>query len=275
MVIEIYYFSGTGNSLYIARELAKKLDAKLIPIASVIKKDKIRLNADKIGIIFPVYINEPPVIVKKFIEKLENLENKYIFAVSTYGGAGENSVRELGNRIHKKGGKLKGCFGVQMPQNAWLKGWENKKKIIKNFKKRVKLLTEYILNEKEIHSFSNPLLEILVIPFNPLMKSASIKHLIKVTNSDPDKKIEELIPLSDKTFSANNKCISCGTCVRVCPVNNIKLENKKPKWLNKCEGCLACYSFCPVKAIEGGFSQKGFYYLHPDLKESDMVQQKS
>ena len=273
MSIEIYYFSGTGNSFSIAKTLSKELKANLIPTASIIKQNKINSNAQKIGIVFPVYFNEAPVIIKKFATKLENLEDKYIFGIATYGGAGKNSINQLKEIVNKRGGKLKGCFGIHMPQNSFKKP-ENKEKVISKSEKRIKIIKKYILREKEISSFSNNLLEILILPFKGLMKKMTMDHLIKITNSKSDKKIEELIPLSDKSFVVNNKCINCGTCAKVCPVNNIKMENKKPKWQNKCEGCLACYNFCPVKAIEGGLGQKEYYYLHPDINESDMIKQK-
>jgi ferredoxin len=275
MDTEIYYFTGTGNSFNIAKILSKQLGAKLIPIASIINKDKINSSAKKIGIVFPVYFNEIPGIIRKFVEKLKNLENKYIFGVATYGGGGSNSTKQLKELIKKQGGRLKGCFGIQMPQNSWKKPYENKEKILKNSEKRIKILKKYVLAEKEKNSFSSPISEFISIFFKGLMKKLVMDHLTKITNSEPGEEMWKLINISDKEFKVNSKCIGCGNCAKVCPVNNIKMENKKPKWKNKCEGCLACYNFCPVKAIEGGFAQKGFYYLHPNIKESDMVNQKT
>ncbi len=65
---EIYYFTGTGNSLAVARDIALKTDGKLIPIPSVIDKDIIKTETDAIGIVFPTYY-EPyggvPLIVRR------------------------------------------------------------------------------------------------------------------------------------------------------------------------------------------------------------------
>lgn len=82
---EIYYFSGTGNSFTVARDIAKKIHGKLIPIASHIEKESITTQADIIGIVFPVYYNDIPTIIRKFAEKLDDISGKYIFAVCTYG----------------------------------------------------------------------------------------------------------------------------------------------------------------------------------------------
>ena len=102
MNIEIYYFSGTGNSLIVAQDIAEKIKGKLIPIASSIEKSIITTNADVIGIIFPVYYVDIPIIIKKFAEKLNNINNKYIFAVCTYGGGVGNSLKSLNQMLLSK-----------------------------------------------------------------------------------------------------------------------------------------------------------------------------
>ncbi len=83
MSTEIYYFSGTGNSLAVARDIARKTNGKLIPIPSIMDKERIKTDADVIGIVFPVYY-EPyggvPLIVRRFVRKLEGIGSKYIFA---------------------------------------------------------------------------------------------------------------------------------------------------------------------------------------------------
>ena len=85
MNIGIYYFSGTGNSLYVAKDIAAKTGGTLFPIASIMDCDVIKIDAEVIGMVFPVYYNELPLIIKRFTEKLDNIEHKYIFAVCTFG----------------------------------------------------------------------------------------------------------------------------------------------------------------------------------------------
>lgn len=60
------------------------------------------------------------------------------------------------------------------------------------------------------------------------------------------------IPKIDK-----KKCISCGTCEKVCPEDAIKMKKDKrykalkPKVdLNYCKGCGLCAKQCPVGAIK-------------------------
>ncbi len=133
---EIYYFSGTGNSLSVAEDIAQKIGANLIPIASLIDKKSVKPTADVVGIIFPVYYMEPPMIVEKFVKRLEGLHGKYIFAICTYGGGTGISLRMLNRYIHSSGGVLSAAFGVQMPQNAFFKFWENRTKIFEKTRKK-------------------------------------------------------------------------------------------------------------------------------------------
>ena len=67
----------------------------------------------------------------------------------------------------------------------------------------------------------------------------------------------------DRKYLSNDKCISCGKCVEVCPLQNITLQDGRPKWNGHCTMCMACYHHCPVNAIQYGKSTegKGQYYF--------------
>ncbi|MBI4982768.1 MAG: flavodoxin family protein [Candidatus Omnitrophica bacterium] len=81
---KLFYFSGTGNSLKVARDLADALgDAEIIPIPNVMAKDNMIIDSESIGIIFPVYMFGMPLIVHEFIKKLKCNKDQYIFSVST------------------------------------------------------------------------------------------------------------------------------------------------------------------------------------------------
>jgi pyruvate ferredoxin oxidoreductase delta subunit len=53
----------------------------------------------------------------------------------------------------------------------------------------------------------------------------------------------------------HNKCISCGTCSRICPegiitMKEIETRQKPFADYDFCKGCGLCATECPVKAIE-------------------------
>ena len=63
--------------------------------------------------------------------------------------------------------------------------------------------------------------------------------------------------ISDKKFVVGDKCVSCGKCASVCPLNNVRLVSGKPEWLGNCTHCMACICSCPTRAIEYGKSSLG------------------
>ena len=224
MNTEIYYFSGTGNSLVVARDIAEKINGKLIPVASLIKKEAININADIIGIVFPVYYVDLPVIIKKFAERLNNINNKYIFAICTYGGGIGNSLKSLNQIIHSRGGELSAKFGVHLPQNGFNKPFENQSKLFKKWKKKLGIISRNINLKKRGMLLSDFLGYLLLFPIQIIAKIAFRKYLVKSFNSS-NKSNEELIYLLDKSFRINENCNGCGICSQVCPVTNITITN--------------------------------------------------
>ena len=83
MQTTILYFSATGNSIVIARKLAKNMEnAEVISIAKIMKNDTIKVYSEKIGIIIPVYAWGAPRIVMEFLNRIELNHNQYIFAIA-------------------------------------------------------------------------------------------------------------------------------------------------------------------------------------------------
>ena len=69
-----------------------------------------------------------------------------------------------------------------------------------------------------------------------------------------------------KGYYAADGCVGCGRCVKLCPLNNIRLEGGKPVWGRKCTQCMACICGCPARAVEYGKRTQGKerYYLTED-----------
>ena len=117
MSTDIYYFTGTGNSLAVARDIASRIDGKLLSIPSLMDNEIVTTDAEAIGLVFPVHHKGIPLILKRFVGKIENLENRYIFAIYTYGDTPGRGVRRLSQLIEARGGELAAGFGVHMPYN--------------------------------------------------------------------------------------------------------------------------------------------------------------
>jgi ferredoxin len=270
---DIYYFSGTGNSLVVARDIAKKTNGKLISMPSLIKEESIRTEADVIGLVFPVYYATNdcgiPLIVGRFVEKLENIGSKYIFAVCTCGYMPGMTIENLKKAVALRGGKLAGGFTVRMSNKNRTE--RKQQKLLIKRKKKVEAICEYVNARKEGRFETRGLLrKILLAPLRSIEKPIFLyryKKLSKTSNHS----FSELIPLADRSFRTNENCNGCGICAKVCPVNNIKMVDNRPVWQHHCETCYGCYGWCPQEAIHGEIVSYNERYHHPEVKLSDML----
>lgn len=197
MSTEIYYFTGTGNSLMVATDLTKEIGAQLISIPSVIDKATITTPAQAIGVVFPVYIWGIPLIVEQFIKKVENLHDKYIFAVLTYGGTAGAAVKLFAKMIENRGGKLALGFKVHMPGNYTpLYGAIDEKKqqrLFSDWQQRLPAIAKAITSRRRgINENDNPLFNFI---FSEIIYHSAAPHFSTM----------------DKNFWTDAKCNHCGT----------------------------------------------------------------
>jgi len=228
----IFYFSSTGNSLQIARIIAREIgDCSIIPITETKVNEYVGGTGRSIGFTFPVFTFGMPRLVKKFIENLNIRPDTYCFAVITCGGYGANTLGMLEDILIKKNLELSYAEEVIMPKsNASAPGDETVAKVINSAIIRVKKASEEIANGIK----------------RPVKRKAAC--LTQVTNSW----LYENIEAYDKKFVVTDKCTNCGLCGRICPVSNIKTSNKHTIWLHHCERCLKCLQWCPNEAIQYG-----------------------
>lgn len=259
MKTNIYYFTSTGNSLVIARDIASGLEnAILIDIAKVMNKE-IDLSADNIGIVFPVYVWGMPMIVVDFLKKFSNIKDKYIFAVATYGGFPAGTLVQVKKQLKSLNSDLSAGFGVFMPGNytpmygAYPE--ETQKKRFAEAKEKVKKITSIIKAKKEYGPEKNSFLVNWL--FSKIIYKSGVSHFVE----------------ADKAYWAQDTCDGCRICEKVCPVQNIKMENNKPVWLHHCLHCLGCLQWCPKEAIQFKKSTIGRKrYHHPEVKLKDILQ---
>ncbi|MFX1233720.1 MAG: EFR1 family ferrodoxin [Promethearchaeota archaeon] len=262
METSIYFFTGTGNSLKIAKLLSEELgNCELIPIAKVWQIEKVSSISRNIGFVFPLYYFGLPKIVYEFIEKLIPDKSDYFFAVVTSAeDKNELPFQQINNILKLKGKKLSSGFTINMPNN-YIMGYDvssetHKKKVFDDIPYQIQSFIEIVKEKNE-----------------NLVKESfeKEKEREKKVNSSFHTEVNEM----DKSFYTTDNCNSCGICEKVCPVNNIKLINEKPKWHHKCQLCLACMHFCPEVAIQfGSDTLEAGRYHHPEISIQEIINQK-
>jgi len=284
MVTDIYYFSGTGNSLYVSRELQARIpDSNLIPIVSVLngsnknKMDK-KTVAATIGFVFPCHGLTIPIPVKKFLKSLDLTSSEYLFAIVTRGGTVFRGFMAIDKILKKRGKKLDATFIINMGMNdPKLKSFtvptnEEIKAIEMKVQEKLEGIQNIIINHETFHDNASG------VTFSHF---SSINYLL-----------ERLIPFTlqyiatkvKKYFYADTKCIRCGTCEKVCLSQKITIVNDRPIWQKEigCYFCYTCLNYCPTQAIQiyskfymKSFTEEKGRYPHPYARVKDMVNQRS
>lgn len=255
MKTNLFYFSATGNSLILARDLAAALpEAQTFSIPRVIRGE-LDLDADNIGLIFPVYYCGMPRILSDFIRKLDPAKIKYLFVVCNYGGLAGSTLQETQEQLQEAGITMNAGYQVNMPGNYIVKYGAYKKgkqeKLFGSEKEIVRRIAEDVKAQKK----------------NTVKRGGLINRLTKSIYHSNLKKFPSL----DQNFAADDKCNGCGICERICPVENIRMADGRPKWLGNCEHCLACLQWCPTEAIEYSTKSVGRKrYRHPEVKAIEL-----
>lgn len=252
MKTEIYYFTGTGNSLYVAQELNKVLSrqGELLPIARYQNDATVYSDAEVVGLVFPIYMGSVHWIVAEFVKRLKLENSPYIFAVATYNSHIMQCMQVLSELLRAQNINLSLAETVNMPGNA------KKSSDIEN-EKRLKASGQRVLDiAYKINDRVN----------EPLIVSSKTEKQVK-------KSLEHNASIAN--FKLTPSCNGCGTCKRVCPVRNIELADKKPVFGNNCASCFACFHWCPQNAIKWNMPIIGNrpQYHHPKITAADIVKQ--
>jgi len=254
----LYYFSGTGNTLMLARLLAKKLDnTEIINIVSC--NDSHPPEADVIGILFPVYAFGLPKIVHNFVEKeLKITDKTYLFSLTNYASAGgPAALKQLKFLIKEKGYELNAGFGVPMPSNYIpFGGAESHEKQNRKFliaADKINKIAEIIKKRPENYLYKKTCI---------LCSITNIFYKIFMKQCEKDV----------KKFYVNDNCGGCGICAKVCPTQNIKMVDKRPTWGNNCEQCMACLQWCPLVALQRkGVPEDRPRYQNPGIEVENLI----
>lgn len=239
----IFYFTGTGNCLYIARQLAR-VDTELLSIPQMVKQGKYEFEADEISIVYPIYGHMPPYMVRQFIQQAQ-LRAGYKFAVLTYGARKCDAV-EIWDRISRKAGNAFDYIATIVMVDNWLPNFDMNEqiKMDKHIPENLQKITADINGQRHWHE--------------PVTEEERQMHrgFLAVSGLDPE---VGFLMKSEKCFTVTDTCIDCGICTYVCPRGNYELTPGGVKMSGDCEFCFACIQNCPQRAIQFRKSEDGSF----------------
>lgn len=239
----ILYFSGTGNSEYVAKKIGEETKDEVVDLFQKIRNhDNSKIKSDRPWIIVaPTYAWRIPRILHGWLKKTELSGNKDIYFIMTCGGNIGNSDKYLKKLCDFKKMDYFGCFPIVMPENyIAMFSSPSEKEALQIIEQAEDDIDKVICMIKERKRFQQPSLTV-----KDRMNSSIVNYLFYP------------IFVHAKKFYAKDTCISCGKCTEVCALNNIHLEKGRPVWGNDCTHCMACICRCPSEAIEYGSHSRG------------------
>ena len=244
----VFYFTATGNSLFIAKQLS---DSPL-SIPQELKKNDLTYEADEIGFVFPDYAAAVPVIVREFVEKAR-FKASYIFSVITFGNASVN-VAEWWNDWAKAKGLHNNYINTILMVDNYLPVFDMNEqiKIDKKTDENMAGIIGDISGHKDFIAPSD-----MGWFTKEMLQGMQDMHFSQMS--------EQLIKLDA------DKCIQCSTCTEVCPRGNFSLTSGGLQISGKCEFCLACVQNCPQHALSLERERnKEARYRHPDISLNEI-----
>lgn len=225
----IFYFSGTGNSKWVAEEIAAAVGDDAVDLTET--DGYTAQPGETIGLIFPVHAWGVPEVVMTFVKSLQTRAAAYCFAVCTCSREAGRTMDQL-SRVYPAQGK----WSLVMPSNYVPQGVDAppvvKQKILAARKRLPELIAaiQKKISVEEVHKGKGLFLKTMLgnRGFNQFARGTAV-------------------------FAATPACIGCGRCAEVCHMQLIHMTDGKPKWkYTKCSQCMACVNVCPALAIMYG-----------------------
>ena len=239
----ILYFSGTGNSNYVAKRIADALGDALVNLNDRIKASDTSSveTGERVIIVTPTYAWRIPRVVRDWLRKTELRGAKQAWFVMTCGSEIGNADKYNRELCAEKTISCMGTAQIVMPENyiAMFSAPQADKarQIVAKAEPSIdRAIAAIQSNQPFVPTRNNLYDRFMSGPVNPIF----YKFFVKAD-----------------AFTVSDACIGCGQCAKRCPMNNVTLKDGKPVWGRNCTHCMACICYCPVSAIEYGKKSVG------------------
>ena len=238
----ILYFSGTGNSEYVAEKIAAQTGDAVLSLNELIRENDHReLTSETPWIIVaPTYAWQLPNIVRDWMLQTKLSGSRKAYFVLTCGSSVGKAGTFAKRLCRTIGLEYMGLADIVMPENyiAMFRAPEEEeaRKIVRAAEPKISIAVNRILKGAVLPPHRNFMWFFDFGLVHPLFYALTVK---------------------DTRFTVSDACSGCGLCESLCPLNNVKLVNGKPTWNGSCTHCMACICHCPEKAIEYGRASRG------------------
>lgn len=259
----VFFFTATGNSLYVAQEIAGE-DGELRSIPQEIHNPAPVYEVEEIGFVFPTYVHLAPAMVQDFLTK-STFKADYLFAVATFGAHHGDVVEKWDALAKENGYHFNYINTVLMVDNALnIFDMDEEKAIDKHIPEQMEKILAGINSRQEYHQFVSEEERNLAVRYK------------QMTGMD---QVKPVLGLAENYVVVTDTCVACGICKSVCPHGSWFIEERAIPG-GECEGCMACVHNCPQKAITLLPSMPGFpaernpksRYRNPNINLSDIIQ---
>ena len=249
----IFCYSGSGNCLDIAKNIAKRLgDTDIVMMRAEPEVKDVR-GAKRVGFVFPCYAGGLPGDVEKFVSELRVDPESYTFGVVSYAGYPGVGMAKINDIVPLDywAGISHQCSCIWLMPHTLMLPMLDASRAQERSEKLAAKIADDVLYVK--HLSGRPLSN----PVNALEGKAwpmlSGKKAAKMTVTD--------------------SCVGCGQCARLCPRGNISIVNGRASIGTNCIGCLSCLQYCPKQAINmGGATVRRERYHNPNISAADLCQ---
>ena len=239
----ILYFSGTGNSKYVAKRIADALGDEIVNLNDRIKSSDTSPveTGERLIVVTPTYAWRIPRVVRDWLRKTEPRGARLAWFVMTCGGEIGNADKYNRELCTEKGLSCMGTTQIVMPENyiAMFNApqVEEARQIVARAEPDIDNAIAAVRENRAFPPSRRKLYDRFMSgPVNPIFYSCFVKAA---------------------AFTVGDTCTGCGQCVWRCPTNNITLQTGKPVWGQNCTHCMACICYCPAEAIEYGKKSLG------------------
>lgn len=232
----ILYFTGTGNTKFVAEALADKLSDDLVNMADYIRQGK-RLSVESESpfvFLAPIYAWRYPRVLEDLIKNAELSGTDVVYCIATRESQSGKAAKYMKKIITEKGLDYRGFTSVNMPNHYPLASshpskeeiWADCEKVLPEMER----IASCIKRGEHLKDQGN-------VIFPGLMSGAVNAAFYRFL-------------ISSKGFVVSDDCIGCGACSRRCPMGNIEMKDGKPQFKDNCTWCFGCMEYCPKGAID-------------------------